>query len=63
MTTLDQLNTILAALEAVKDDADKFDKGNGTAGTRVRKAAMEAKKTLDDLRRDIQETKKARKGS
>ena len=61
MTHLENLQTIIDNLEAAKADADKFDKGNSSAGTRVRSAAQAAKKDLDTLRKAVQETKNARK--
>ena len=63
MSHLDSLQEIIDLLESAKADADKFDLGNSTAGTRLRKTAMEAKKRLDALRKSVQETKKARSGS
>ena len=46
-----QLDAIIAELTAAKEDAAKCDKGQaGTPGTRVRKAASEAAKSLKDLR-------------
>lgn len=61
MSTLTDLQSIIDNLEATKADADKFDKGNASAGTRVRTAAQTAKKDLDTLRKSVQATKEARK--
>ena len=60
MSHLESLQKTIALLESAKDDADKFDLGNGAAGTRLRVKALEARKGLDDLRKSIQETKKTR---
>jgi hypothetical protein len=51
-------------VESLRDsliDAEKFDDGNASAGTRVRKKLMEAKKDCDALRKQIQEIKNAKK--
>ena len=61
MSTLEALQDIIHNLQIAVEDADKFDKGNAAAGTRVRTAAMQAKKDLDVLRKSVQETKNARK--
>ncbi len=42
-------------------DADKFDRGNATAGTRIRKRAMEVIKLLKDMRAEIIEVRNDRK--
>jgi hypothetical protein len=60
MTHLDKLQALIDTLEAAKVDADKFDRGNSTAGTRLRQAALDVKKGLDDLRHSVQETKRTR---
>jgi hypothetical protein len=39
-------------------DVEKFDNGNSTAGTRVRQAMLEIKKLAQEVRVDVQETKK-----
>lgn len=40
---------------------EKFEKGNGSAGTRARKALMEIRKLADTRRKEIQEIKNAAK--
>lgn len=60
-TTLKTLQQIIDDLNASLVDADKFDRGNATAGTRLRTAALETRKKLDTLRRTVQEVKTARK--
>jgi len=48
-----------ALLEQIKPDVEKvFDKGNGSAGTRVRQAMQEIKAMAQTLRTEIQEVKK-----
>lgn len=49
-------------VEAMEGDFEKFyDKGVGTAGTRVRKALQELATLCKDVRKDVTETKNARK--
>lgn len=62
MSSLAALQTIITNLEAAKADAEKFDAGNKSAGTRVRKAAQEGKKALDTLRKEVQAAKTAETG-
>lgn len=62
MSHLESLQMIIDSLEDAKVDADKFDKGNATAGTRLRQTAIQARKGLDALRGMVQETKIARRG-
>ena len=54
---LEQLQKIVTDLSDALADAGKFDGGNAAAGTRVRKAAQQAKKDLQDLRIAVQEAK------
>jgi hypothetical protein len=54
---LEQLQKIVTDLSNALADAGKFDGGNAAAGTRVRKAAQQAKKDLQDLRIAVQEAK------
>lgn len=53
MATKDSLDQIITNLQAAAVDADKFDKGNKSAGVRVRKAAQDATKALKVLRQDV----------
>ena len=55
-----ELTNIVNTLTAAINDASKFDGGNASAGTRVRKAAMEAAKSLKTLRASVTEVKNAR---
>jgi hypothetical protein len=55
---MEKFNQIKALLEAAEEDAIKFyDKGNNSAGTRLRSALQEIKKISQDLRLEIQEIK------
>jgi len=50
-------------LEAMKDDAVKFDAGNGAAGTRLRKAFMDLRNDAQRVRQGIQKIKTDRKNA
>lgn len=63
------IHNIAAELTSIADelgdairDAQKFDKGNDTAGTRVRKAANEARARLLGLRNMVSEVRHEREG-
>jgi len=62
MKISENLQKIRDTLDAVQEDAEKFDSGNSSAGTRVRKAAMEAKRGLETIRKDVSTIKNARNG-
>ena len=58
-------NRLLELMEQVKlilRDAAKFDKGNSSAGVRVRKDLMEAAKEIKEIRQLILDEKKNRSG-
>ena len=52
---------IKAAMEAFLAEDEKFEAGNGAAGTRARKALQEMAKAIKVRRNEITETKNARK--
>lgn len=53
------LNTITETVDSIREDAAKFDeKGNGAAGTRVRKAMQTVKTLAQDVRVHISDAKK-----
>ena len=55
---MEKFEQIKALIEQTQGDVEKFfDKGNGTAGTRVRQAMQELKKLAQELRIEVQETK------
>jgi hypothetical protein len=54
MISTENMQTILTDLQA---DIDKFNKGNASAGTRIRKAMQEVKGQAQDLRTAVQEIK------
>tara|TARA_R100000808_G_C2143099_1_gene150862 strand:- start:1727 stop:1915 length:189 start_codon:yes stop_codon:yes gene_type:complete len=57
----EKLQEIIDVLSAADRDTQKFDRGNATAGTRVRKNAMEAIKLLKDMRAEIIDIRNERK--
>ena len=60
MTVSEQLDAAIQALEELKADAEKVDKGMaGAPGTRIRKAAMGIKKSMDEVRKSVLEVRNA----
>ena len=61
-TFVEQLDSVIATLNAAKEDAEKFDGGKtGTPGTRLRKSATESQKALASLKKSVGEIRKAAK--
>lgn len=58
MSTIEQLKT---AFEEFLTEDDKFNSGNGAAGTRARKALQEVAKLVKARRNEITEEKNSRK--
>ncbi len=58
-----ELQEIAEALGVAVKDAEKFDNGNDTAGTRVRKACQEAKQRLMGVRHSVTEVRTERKAN
>jgi len=57
---MDKYNELKELILELEDDAVKFfEKGNKSAGTRVRKSLQDVKKLAQELRISIQEIKKA----
>jgi hypothetical protein len=57
MEKFQQIKALIADLEA---DAEKFyEKGNKSAGTRIRKGMQELKKLAQEVRQGVQDTKNA----
>lgn len=53
-STVAQIDALILALQEAREDAAKVDAGKtGSPGTRVRKVAQDAKKSLDELRKSI----------
>ena len=49
---------LLDEVEVLKSEYEKFERGNKSAGTRARKSLQTIKKIAQDLRIQIQDTKK-----
>ncbi len=54
MISIENMQTILTELQT---DIDKFNNGNASAGTRIRKAMQDVKGQAQDLRKQVQEIK------
>ena len=57
----EKLDEIIETLNTAKVDAEKFDRGNSTAGTRVRKGAQTATVALKELRKLVSQIKTERR--
>ena len=53
MSVLTKLEELIKTLEGAKEDAEKVDKGNKAARTRVRNALQTVRTGALDLRKDI----------
>ena len=54
MISIENMQTVLTELQT---DIDKFNNGNASAGTRIRKAMQEVKGQAQDLRTQVQTIK------
>ena len=54
MISIENMQTVLTELQT---DIDKFNNGNASAGTRIRKAMQDVKGQAQDLRKDVQTIK------
>ena len=55
MEKFEKIKALIAEAEA---DVEKFyEKGNKSAGTRIRKAMLDLKKLAQEMRQDVQDTK------
>jgi hypothetical protein len=52
------IQNLLDEIEVLKQEYEKFERGNKSAGTRARKSLQNIKKIAQDLRVQIQDTKK-----
>jgi len=59
---LEELKKIIEVLESAAKDAEKFDRGVDAPGTRLRKKATDATKLLKELRQNVLDVRKERKG-
>lgn len=60
MANFEKFSELKAHIDSLSADADKFfNKGNGAAGTRLRKGLQDLKSSAQALRLSIQEAKNA----
>ena len=55
------IQTIIDELQGALADADKFQRGNDSAGARLRKKAQTVIASCKDFRKDVQEERQTRK--
>ena len=60
---MNNINTILAAVNTYSTESEKFWNGNNAAGSRARKALMEIIKLAKEDRKNVQEEKNRRKAA
>jgi len=53
------IQSLLDEVEVLKQEYEKFERGNKSAGTRARKSLQNIKKIAQDLRVAIQDSKKS----
>ncbi len=56
-----KLSELIESLQLALRDASKFDRGNASAGVRVRKDLMKAVKDIKEVRQFVLDEKKSRK--
>lgn len=58
MTKFDELfENIRLTIVSAQEDAEKFSKGNSSAGTRLRKKMQEVKKLAQEIRENVSDVK------
>jgi len=58
MASIEKFNELKSLIEGLDADADKFfNKGNGAAGTRIRKGLQDVKNLAQTIRLEVQEAK------
>ena len=60
-TIMAKLEGVIEFLEAMKADAEKFERGFDAPGVRLRKNAQQVRNDLGDLRKLVQSERTARK--
>ncbi|NUN10222.1 MAG: histone H1 [Ignavibacteriaceae bacterium] len=59
---MEQFDKLVAHIQSLEADFHKFyEKGQGAAGTRLRKGLSELKKLAQDVRNDVQKVRQDRK--
>ena len=53
------MQALLDEVEVLKQEIEKFERGNKSAGTRARKSLQNIKKLAQDMRVQIQDAKKS----
>lgn len=61
MDTKSALTSLLDTITNLLADCDKFDAGNDSAGRRLRAGLLEVRNSCTDIRKQVQETRTARK--
>lgn len=56
-----KVDSLKELVDSVATDAEKFDNGNNSAGTRVRKGLQEIKVLCQEIRNAVTEVKESRK--
>lgn len=59
-TVTELLNELIETLNSAVEDTEKFDSGNQSAGTRVRKALQSVINGSKELRKTVQEIKNSK---
>lgn len=54
---MENFEQLVQMIESAREDVEKFERGNKTAGTRVRKAMLAIKNLAHQIRKDISEQK------
>jgi hypothetical protein len=63
-TFVEQIDAVIATLNAAKEDASTFDGGKtGLPGTRLRKAATDSQKALGAIKKGVGDTRNAAKAA
>lgn len=57
----ERIKYLLSNIETILRDASKFDRGNFSAGVRVRKDLMAAVKEIKDVRQEVLDVRNQRK--
>ena len=60
---LEKIDILERKLVLLRRDAEKFDNGNASAGTRIRKDMMNLVKNLKEARQYVLDERKARQGT
>jgi len=56
---MEHFEELVRLVEEAREDVEKFERGNKTAGTRVRKFMLQIKNIAHQIRKDVSEQKQA----